>query len=308
MINDQVQGTIIRRTKGFYYIRTESGEEVECKIKRSLFRTSRFNNQAAVGDVITYKQNASGKIGLITAIEPRKSFLSRVRVGIEAEQVIAANVDCLIIVAAAMDPILKPNFIFRLITAASAGNITPYLIISKTDLTTPEKIEEIIRPFQNLDMDILFTSPKHCGDQEKIIQILKNNTSVITGQSGVGKSSLLNRLFPGLEIKVGEVSQKTGKGSHTTTYAIMHEVAPESFVIDTPGIREFSLWQVNRKNLNSHFPIIQDYVGCKHRDCVHITEPGCAVKNATQTGELDPEIYESYRSIYEALEEPQSKW
>lgn len=308
MTTDQAQGTITRRTKGFYYIRTESGEEVECKIKRSLFRTSRFNSQAAVGDVITYKENASGKIGLITGIEPRKSFLSRNRIGIEAEQVIAANIDCLIIVAAAMDPILKPNFIFRLITAASAGNITPYLIISKTDLSTPEKIEEIIRPFQNLDIEILFTSPEHSSDQEKIKDILSQNISVITGQSGVGKSSLLNRLFPGLDIKVGEVSQKTGKGAHTTTYAVMHEVTKGTFVIDTPGIREFSLWQVHRKNLNSHFPVIQDYIGCKHRDCVHMSEPGCAVKQAAQTGELDPVIYESYRSIYEGLEEPQPTW
>lgn len=258
MTNDHAQGTIIRRTKGFYYIRTEFGEEVECKIKRSLFKTSKFNSQAAVGDIITFKQNASGKIGLITTIEERKSFLSRNRVGIEAEQVIAANVDNLVIVAAAMEPPLRPNFIFRLITAASAGNISPYLIISKTDLASPEKIEEIVRPFQNLDMEILFTSPKHTSDQEKIRSILENSTSVISGQSGVGKSSLLNRLFPGLDIKVGEVSQKTGKGSHTTTYAIMHEVAPNSFVIDTPGIREFSLWNINRKKSGRTF---SDYSG-----------------------------------------------
>ncbi len=296
-------GTVIKRTKGFYYLLGKDNSEIECKVKGQLFQNSRYDNQIAVGDSVSYKKASSDDIGLITGIEKRKSFLSRTRVGIEAEQIIAANIDNLLIVAAAKNPPFRTNFINRVLVAAKVGNINPILIITKTDLVSQDELEHFLAPYRNIDLEIIQSSVKSDFPASKLKDLFINKISVLAGQSGVGKSSLLNSLFPGLGIKVGAVSLKTSKGSHTTTYAVMHQVVKNAFVIDTPGIREFGLWGVNRDNLGENYPGIEELGNyCKHRDCHHIHEPKCAVKEAVDNGEFNNSLYQGYISIYQTLQ------
>lgn len=296
------KGTVKKRTKGFYYLITEQNEEIECKIKGNLFQSSRYDNQVAVGDSVTFTIEANADIGLITGIEDRKSFLSRNRVGKEAEQIIAANVDNLLIVSSTMQPPFRTNLVNRMLVAAKVGNIKPVLVVTKTDLATDRKVELLVEPYRELDLDIIPCSIKSEKNYARVVEVMKNAISVLSGQSGVGKSSLLNRVFPELSLKVGEISEKTLKGSHTTTYAEMFRIAENSFVIDTPGIREFGLWGVTPENLAHFYPGISEFSrGCKHRNCHHIHEPDCALKDAVEFGEYHEKLYQGYVSIYNSL-------
>lgn len=296
------QGIVARRTKGYYYLRNTAGEEVECKVKGRLFKSSRFNNQIAVGDQVEYRKTDDDHVGLIHTILPRKSFLSRSRVGIEAEQVIAANIDYLLITASAKDPMFRANLVNRMLVAAEVGNITPVLVITKADLIDEESIHNFLKPYREIDLEILITSTKSDKNHDRLFEILKNSITVLSGQSGVGKSSLLNKLFPGLDLKVGAISERTMKGSHTTTYATMHQIMDNSYVVDTPGIRGFGLWKVNQENLMKHYPKIKEFVNrCRHRDCRHVHEPKCAVKEAVQKGDLDKAFYDGYVSVFDSL-------
>ncbi len=295
-------GTVIRRTKGFYYLRNQANETVECKIKGLLFKNSRFDNQVAVGDIVVFQKSDNDNVGLITKIEPRNSFLSRARVGKEAEQVIAANIDYLLIIAATKHPAFRFNLINRMLVAASVGKITPILVITKTDLIRKEEIDRLLAPFYGLELEYFLSTTQKPETDPKLSKILKNGVSVLSGQSGAGKSSLLNKYFPSLSIKIGDVSAKTHKGSHTTTYTISHQIADNGFVIDTPGIREFGLWNITQTNLCEYYPMIQTYQQqCKHRNCRHVHEPHCAVKDDVATKLIHPVLYDGYVSIFNSL-------
>ena len=206
-------GTVIRRTKGFYYLRNNLNQTVECKIKGLLFKNSRFDNQVAVGDRVIYQKSETDNLGLIIEIEPRNSFLSRTRVGKEAEQVIAANIDYLLIVAATKDPAFRFNLINRMLVAASVGRITPILVITKTDLVPKKEIDHLLAPFRDLELEYFLSTTLELEQNPKLSKLLKNSVSVLAGQSGAGKSSLLNKYFPALSIKIGDVGLKTHKGS-----------------------------------------------------------------------------------------------
>ena len=295
-------GTVIRRTKGFYYLRNNLNQTVECKIKGLLFKNSRFDNQVAVGDRVIYQKSETDNLGLIIEIEPRNSFLSRTRVGKEAEQVIAANIDYLLIVAATKDPAFRFNLINRMLVAASVGRITPILVITKTDLVPKKEIDHLLAPFRDLELEYFLSTTLELEQNPKLSKLLKNSVSVLAGQSGAGKSSLLNKYFPALSIKIGDVGLKTHKGSHTTTYTISHQIAENGFVIDTPGIREFGLWNITQANLNEYYPLIQTFQQqCKHRNCRHVHEPQCAVKDAVATKVIHPILYDGYVSIFNSL-------
>lgn len=215
---------------------------------------------------------------------------------------IAANIDYLLIVAAVKQPPFRHNLINRMLVAASVGNITPILVLTKTDLSNRQEIEELIAPYQGLDLEIIPFSINDELPNPRLKEILTGNISVLSGQSGVGKSSLLNKLFPFLSIKVSAISTKTDKGSHTTTYAIMHEIENNSFVIDTPGIREFGLWDVSQESLGAFFPEVKRFHNlCKHRNCSHIHEPQCAVKEAVANHQFHRVLYDGYVAIFESL-------
>jgi ribosome biogenesis GTPase / thiamine phosphate phosphatase len=295
-------GVVIRRTKGFYYVRADKDEEIECKIKGQLFKDSQYDNQVAVGDKVEFIREHAGDIGLIKALQDRKSFLSRNRVGKEAEQVIAANIDHMLIVSAAKNPPFRTNLVNRMLVAANAGNIKPILVISKTDLVENSFLNEISDPYQEVGLEIIPFTNTQPNKNEALLDVLIGHVSVLVGQSGVGKSTILNTLFPSLDLKVGKIGVKTRKGLHTTTYAMMHRIAENSYVIDTPGIREFGLWNVTQDNLDEYYPGFADQRNkCKHRDCNHVHEPECAIKEAVKSKTIHRLLYDGYVSIFETL-------
>ena len=296
------KGVVVRRTKGFYYVRSSSDKEIECKIKGQLFKDSQFDNQVAVGDRVEFIKDHAGEIGLINALQDRRSFLSRSRVGKEAEQVIAANIDHMLIVAAAKNPPFRTNLVNRMLVAATAGHIKPILVITKTDLIESKFLDEISEPYQEIELEIIPFTNTRSNKNGRLHNALIGSVSVLVGQSGVGKSTILNTLFPALDLKVGKIGTKTRKGLHTTTYATMHRIADNSYVIDTPGIREFGLWNVTQDNLDEYYPGIADHRHkCKHRDCNHIYEPDCAIKKAVKAKDIHQSLYDGYNSIFQTL-------
>ncbi|MGK0291224.1 MAG: ribosome biogenesis GTPase, partial [bacterium] len=288
----------------FYLIKSEEFGELQCKIKGKLFRYSRFNNQLAVGDYVVFSKDENNEVGLILRKEPRKSFLSRSRVEVNAEQVLAANVDNLLIVVAAKNPPFRNNLILRMLVAANVGNIHPILIVTKTDLTTDEELEPLIAPYLKNGVEVITSSTIQPTNLDELQERLENSVSVVAGHSGVGKSSILNQMFPHLDLRVGDLITRTERGAHTTTAAHMHNIAPKGYVIDTPGIREYGLWKIDRNNLDEVFPAFENHLNqCKYQDCNHMSEPQCVVKNAIKDGEIDPIFYEGYQSIFASLDD-----
>ena len=189
-----------------------------------------------------------------------------------------------------------------MLVAATVGYIKPILVITKTDLADKKYLETISEPYRNFDLEIIpFTNNKR-NKYSLLRKALEGYVSVLVGQSGVGKSTILNTLYPSLDLKVGKISSKTKKGSHTTTYATMLRISENSYVIDTPGIREFGLWNISQHNLDEFYPGIMDHKNqCRHRDCNHIHEPDCAVKEAVKAKEIHQALYDGYASIFETV-------
>ncbi len=299
------QGTVIKRTKGFYYLEEEEGNIVECKIKGSLFKDSRYNNQVAVGDVVYFQETTENGLGLIYEIMPRKSELARQRPTINAAQVIVANVDSLFMVISLKAPAPKVHFIYQILIASWLGKITPYAILTKTDLVDSSEIEKWTNLFQ--DIGIVVHSLSNLNQEEvqsTMIPLLEGNSSVFVGMSGVGKSTLLNNLNSALAIRTNQVSDKYQQGQHTTTLAVRYALADSTYVVDTPGVRHFSLYNVTLQQLAASVPAFQEgSVYCKHKDCLHITEPKCEIKKRVKAGEISEALYETYTYTMQYLKD-----
>lgn len=296
------KGLVRCRIKGFYQLETEEFGLLQCKVKGNLFEKSRYNNQISVGDNVLFTKEEQNDVGLINSISPKKSILSRSRVEKNVEQILAANVDYLFIVAAAKSPPFRHNLVLRMIVAAYSGGITPIIVVSKSDLISTEELQKLIAPYQDMGIKILPFSIFEDKASTEFMELFLQGVSVLAGHSGVGKSSLVSHFYPHLKLKIGKIVEKSGKGAHTTTYAESHKIGDHAYIIDTPGIREFGLWKVTRQNLDNNFPGFENYLGqCHHRDCSHITEPGCLVKSAVENGNIHRLIYDGYCSIYESL-------
>jgi ribosome biogenesis GTPase len=256
--------------------------------------------------------------GIIERIEPRRGVLSRTSRG--QQQVIVANVDQLIIVVSAAEPRIKPNLIDRLLVTAERARISPAICINKIDLVNPADLMPLVGVYGRLGYRVLMTSAETNFGIQQLRNQLVGQETVVTGQSGVGKSSLLNVMEPGLDRKVQVVSRETQKGRHTTTTAelirldlpppvktvgtssdlLQTGLPPASYVVDTPGIRQFELWDVIPEEVAGYFRDIRPYVSkCRYSDCTHTHEEECAVKNAVADGWIDTRRYESYVQICE---------
>ena len=251
------------------------------------------------------KQVTQEKQCILVGIKERYSLLSRAaHFKSEQEQVIAANINQLVVVIAAADPPFKIRFIDRVVITAERSNINCVICINKIDLT-PENNEpsEIAEFYGKLGYEVLLLSVKNAKGIEDFRQILKDKNSVLTGQSGVGKSSLLNAIQPGLGIKINEVSKKTGKGKHTTTAVQMHMLDFGGSVVDTPGIRSFGMHELLKADLIAYFPEMVPFIGqCRFNNCSHTgVEPGCKIMDAVEAGVIDTRRHDSYVAIYETL-------
>jgi ribosome biogenesis GTPase len=256
----------------------------------------------APGDLVLVEEEASDGECYIRGVVPRRSRLSRpaARHGEAMEQVIAANVDHLIVVAAASEPPFKPGLVDRYLIAAQTGGIQPILCINKMDLVEapPEELEL----YRGLDVQIHLVSCKTGQGLAELYDAIRGKTSVLSGHSGVGKSSMVSALDPNLRLHTQTLT-KYGRGQHTTTGSRLYELEGDTYVIDTPGVRALGLWGVSPRELEHYFPDISRAAEqCRFRNCTHTHEPECAVRDAAATGEINPARFASYLRIRSSLE------
>lgn len=263
-------------------------------------------NLIAVGDFVRFLPTSLAE-GSIAYIEPRSSLLVREDIRGTQEQLIAVNVDLAVIVVSVITPPLKPALIDRYLIAAEKGGIHPLIVITKIDLlseATPEEQEhyrETLKAYEPLKIPVIPVSIRTQEGLEMVRFALQNKCSVFAGQSGVGKSSLLNALY-GLNLKTGELTEKTQKGSHTTSMSELLSLPGGGYCIDTPGVRGFSLWNFKKEEIVRHFKEIGSIAKrCRYPDCSHIEEPNCAVKRALKRSRLSLQRYESYCSLLDEL-------
>jgi ribosome biogenesis GTPase len=249
----------------------------------------------AAGDVVWFHPEGEAE-GVIERVEPRRGIVSRTSRG--RQHVLVANVERLVIVTSAAEPRLKPNLIDRLLVTAEKGHIRPVICINKIDLVEPAELMPLVGVYAQLGYDVLFVSATAGVGIDRLRDYLSGAESVVTGQSGVGKSSLLNAVEPGLHLRVQTVSGETQKGRHTTTTAELIPLSFGGYVVDTPGIRQFQLWDVIAEEVAGFFRDLRPYVSrCRFPDCTHTHEDDCAVKDAVADGWIDARRYESYVQI-----------
>ena len=286
-------------------VRTDDGDVYQCATRRILKTLStEQRNPVAVGDCVLFRpvDSARPSEGLITRVEPRHGTVSRsIR---NRRQVLVTNVDQLLIVASVAEPRLKPNLIDRMILAAEKGHVRPIICINKIDLVDPAELQPLIGVYSRMGYQVLLVSAKSGFGIERFRRLMAGRESVVAGQSGVGKSSLLNTSDPELHLRVGTVIADSEKGRHTTTTARLLPIAGGGYVVDTPGIRQFELWDVIPEEVGGYFRDVRPYVSlCRFPDCTHTHEDGCAVKDAVADGQLDERRYESYCHLLEGQEE-----
>ena len=282
------------------------GRELQCRIKGKVLREEeRSYNPIAVGDYVTLEADPySTARGVITGRAPRRNALVRWNKKKKALQTIAANADQLAVIGSFGEPPFRPRFVDRMLVAAHSGGVAPLLVMNKCDLGGVGEIQARLDWWRRCGYPVYVVSARTGRGLDAVEEMIRGKITVFAGQSGTGKSSLLNALEPSLEQRVGEISAKFDRGAHTTCFAAMVTVPDRFTVIDTPGIRELDVADVPPADLKFHFPEFGEYLPrCQFPSCWHRHEPGCAVKAAVESGELLYDRYESYLRLLADLEE-----
>ena len=279
-----------------------AGHRYECTVRRLVRTMSRSERGAVIaGDLVQFKPG-DREHGVIERVEPRRSILARGTKG--KEQVIAANIDQALIVASAADPPLKTNLVDRLLISAHKGGVKPILCINKSDLVDQIRLQPVLGMYARIGYEIVLASATTSTGIEELKRLLKGRETVTAGQSGVGKSSLLNAVQPGLRLETDAVSKWTRKGRHTTRTAVLHELDFGGWVVDTPGIRQMQLWDVRPEEVEGFFIEFRPFVPrCHFPDCSHTHESKCAVKRAVDRDLISPVRYASYLKIISGQDE-----
>ncbi len=298
-----LRGQVLCGINNIYTVSVD-GRNLSCRIKGKILRNEhRTYNPIAVGDWVRLSPDPhEDDKGWIESREERSSFLVRYNKKRNAPQIIAANVDVLVCVTSAAEPPFRPRFVDRLLVSAQAGGAAALIFANKCDLGFSVADRERLDAYRAAGYTVVEGSALDGVGIERLLDDLHGKTAVFAGQSGVGKSHLLNSLFPGLDLKVGRVSQKYNRGAHTTSYAVMIEPKQGFFVIDTPGVRELDLYGVSPRELTFYFPEFEEPSGnCAYTPCHHLDEPDCRVREAVRRGAIHEDRYVSYVRIYEAL-------
>lgn len=293
---DHLPGRVIRIDSGSCRVDTERGV-LRCTLRGRLARTRRTSVRLiAVGDRVGVAPGDGGDEGVIEEILPRTTKLSRRAAGPrQHEQVVAANLDQVLVVSSFSAPPLDLDLTDRYLVAADHGGLRAVLCINKLDLLRPAQHAEELRVYERLGYTVLRTCALSGSGVEELRAELAGRTTVVAGASGVGKSTLINVLQPGLRLRTAPVSARSGEGRHTTTATELLRLDGGGYVIDTPGIREYTLWEIGPAALDRNFPELDAFrEGCHFADCTHSHEPGCAVKAAAESGEIAARRYRSY--------------
>jgi ribosome biogenesis GTPase len=299
------QGIVIKSTGSRHRVMYREGETIECIIKGKFrVRGIRTTNPVAVGDNVLFEFEKSKNSGIITEVLDRRNYILRKSSNLSKEsQIIAANIDQAILMISILMPETPVEFIDRFLITAEAYRIPAGIIINKTDLygqAEMERMEYLISLYEKTGYKCYRLSVINGSGTDIIRDNLKNRISLLAGNSGVGKSSLLNKLDPSLKLKTEDVSESHRQGKHITTFPEMHRMPFGGFVIDSPGIRGFGVVDMERNEIYHFFPeIFRESKNCRFYNCLHLDEPGCAVRDAVSKGTIDTLRYKSYISILE---------
>lgn len=297
------KGLVIKSTGSWYSVKLENGETVNCRIKGK-FRLQgiRTTSPVTVGDFVQIEMQEDDN-GLIVEIEDRKNYIIRKSVNLSKKShIIASNIDLAFLVVTINHPKTYANFIDRFLVSAEAYHIPTTLVFNKIDLLNEkdeEELEEYIRIYSNIGYHCIKTSVEKNINIDQVTKQMKGKTSVFSGNSGVGKSSLINLIDSKLNIKTSEISDSHNQGKHTTTFAEMHELDFGGYIIDTPGIKGLGIVDIEKEVIHHYFPEMRALMNdCKFNNCVHVNEPKCAVKKAVENGEISESRYHNYLGLY----------
>jgi ribosome biogenesis GTPase len=295
-------GQVLYGINNIYTVEAE-GRQLQCRIKGKVLKSeNNVYNPIAVGDFVRLEPDPhSPEVGWIVERRPRSTSLVRWNKKRKAVQVLAANAEVLVCVSSTQSPPFRPRFIDRLLV--SADRLEPVIVVNKIDLPLSTAAEERVRDYKRIGYTVVRTSAVTGRGVSVLRRTIKSRVAVFFGQSGVGKSTLLNRMFPGLDLVVGAVSDKYDRGSHTTSFARLIHAAEDYPIIDTPGIRELEIAGVEARDLAFYFPeFVPIAEHCAFPSCRHLDEPDCAVRRAVQEGSIHPDRYESYLRIHEDVD------
>lgn len=296
-------GIVIKSTGSWYLVRKENGQQAECRIRGKLrLQGLRTTNPVAVGDYVDMEFDNGEYI--ITRIHDRRNYIIRKSTNLSKEaHIIAANVDQALLIVTINHPHTPCVFIDRFLATAEAYNIPACIIFNKTDLYDDNergKMLELMNVYKKIGYPCYSVSAEKREHLDQFKALLTNKTSVLSGMSGVGKSTLINRIEPSLNLKISSISDAHDTGKHTTTFAEMHPLSESGYIIDTPGLRSFGLIDMKKEEISHFFPeIFHASENCRFYNCTHTHEPGCSVIEAVQKGEISESRYWSYLSMIE---------
>ncbi|WP_018630724.1 ribosome small subunit-dependent GTPase A [Niabella aurantiaca] len=305
-----MKALVYKSTGSWYTVKSEAGEFLNARIK-GVFRIEDITstNPLAVGDWVNIEteEGAEGT-AVIDEIFPRSNYINRQSPRVKYQQhIIAANLDQSVLIATLKEPRTSRGFIDRFLVVCEMYHVPAILLFNKTDIYREKELgiyEELSAIYRSLGYRVDSVSVQKKQGLEELDRLLQDKTTLISGHSGVGKSSLINSLLPGEGIKTQDVSGWSGKGMHTTTFATMYDLPGGGRIIDTPGIRELAITNLDREELSHYFPEMRERLkDCRYNNCMHVNEPKCAVKQAVADGDIDEKRYISYLNILDSLDE-----
>ncbi len=301
-----MKGTVIRNTGSSYVVRLADGNEVKCHVKGNFrIKGIRTTNPVAVGDHVEIGAPGPDGVAFITDVLDRRNYIIRRASNLsKAAHIIAANVDCAVLVATLAHPTTSFTFIDRFLATAEAYNVPAVLVFNKIDLLCEPEDEGLLEAVEYLYRSIGYTcfgvSAATGEGIEALAEFLQGKTTLFSGNSGVGKTTLINALIPGLDLRTAEISVAHDTGMHTTTFSEMYDLPGGGEIIDTPGVRGFGVYDFKKENVSHYFPdIFRESAHCRFDNCSHTHEPGCAVCEAVEDHRISESRYNSYLSILE---------
>jgi ribosome biogenesis GTPase len=303
-----MKGLVYKSTGSWYVVKTDEGRMVNSRIK-GVFKIDGITstNPIAVGDVVELEpEDDADQTAMITEIHPRRNYITRQSPSHKMQHhIIAANLDQSLMFATLREPRTSQGFIDRFLVTCEAYHVPAIIIFNKTDLHRKkenDKFEELTALYTAIGYKVFGMSVERNEGVEEVKNELKDKTTLMSGHSGVGKSSFINKVFPSIQLKTKDVSGWSGKGMHTTTFAEMFDLPSGGRIIDTPGMREFGIVDISKQELSHYFPEMRALLNeCHFNDCLHIDEPDCAIKKAVIDGRIHEERYVSYVNILDSI-------